>query len=105
MATSDATIDVLGDVAVERARQDAKFPDQQLPNGTRKSRHMVAVADWTREQTDRLAATGDLTWAAVLEEEFKEALAEEDDEELEAELIQVAAVAVRWVEDIRRRRA
>jgi hypothetical protein len=37
-------------------------------------------------------------------EEFFEAMSEEDPDTLETELIQVIAVAVNWVEDIRRKR-
>jgi hypothetical protein len=53
---------------------------------------------------DRAFMEGRLTWRDILTEEFMEALAESDDELLEKELVQVAAVATNWIADIRRRR-
>jgi NTP pyrophosphatase (non-canonical NTP hydrolase) len=50
----------------------------------------------------------DAVWLAILHEETGEAaraILEADEENMRAELIQVAAVAVAWVEDIDRRRA
>ena len=43
---------------------------------------------------------GELTWALVLREEVSEALAESDPDLLTAELLQVATVALRWVDAI-----
>jgi hypothetical protein len=45
-----------------------------------------------------------VTWAHILTEEFYEALAEADPEKLREELVQVAAVAVAWVECLDRMR-
>jgi NTP pyrophosphatase (non-canonical NTP hydrolase) len=50
----------------------------------------------------------DAVWLTILHEETGEAaraILEADEENLRAELIQVAAVAAAWIEDIDRRRA
>lgn len=92
---------VLGQVAAERKRQDAKFPDQTLPDGT--GEEYLILANIARAACDFAALTDELTWAHVLKEEFYEALAEVDEAKLRAELVQVSAVACRWIEDIDRR--
>jgi len=53
--------------------------------------------------TDVAAAFGRVSWADILLEEVFEALAEDDPAALRVELIQVAAVAVQWVEAIDRK--
>lgn len=99
---SDHTLSVLGEVAAERARQDAKWGDQRThADGTN-----LANAGWrehSRELCERAAAEGRLTWAHILQEEFTEAMAEVDPARLRAELVQVAAVAAVWIEAIDRR--
>jgi hypothetical protein len=52
-----------------------------------------------------MAQEGTTTWKHILREEFLEAMAEEDPEQLREELVQVAAVAVAWIEAIDRRAA
>jgi hypothetical protein len=94
---------VLAEVSEERDAQDAKWGEQNHPDGTN-----LKNDDWrdhARRQCQTAAAEGRLTWAHILQEEFVEALAEEDPEKLRAELIQVAAVAVAWAEAIDRRLA
>lgn len=83
----------------ERARQEAKFPDQKLPNRPPEAHPGEAKerADEVRADCDELHAKGDLTWAHVLFEEALEAVAEEDPLKLKEELIQVAAVCFRWI--------
>lgn len=111
----------LPDVAGECARQDAKWGEQNHPNGTGPEaqvilgRHIVTeamvgevLARIFKERTDeRFAGEGDRpgTWADILLEEVFEALAEDDPERLQNELIQVAAVAVQWAAAIDRWRA
>jgi len=92
---------VLGDVERERLRQDAKWGEQNHPDGTHDSYTLRAEAE--RRLADNAAKHGSLTWRHILAEEFYEALAEEDPVKLRAELIQVAAVAAAWVEAIDRR--
>lgn len=98
-------------VAAERGRQDAKWGQQDHPDGTGPevvwsfTGPASWVADTAKGATDVAAQEGCLTWRDVLLEEVAEAFAEEDEEALETELVQVAAVAVQWREAIRRRRA
>lgn len=98
----DRTLLVLGEVASERRRQESKFPGQDLPDGTG-AEALKLYADIIRTGVDESAADGSLTWWDVLHEEWAECGAEADVELLRAELIQTAAVAVRWVEAIDRR--
>lgn len=100
------TTEALADVRAERARQDAKW-------GANRSYPMIW--DHLRENARKLEAsakascedakrTGLLTWSHILSEEVAEAFAAETPEQIEAELIQVAAVAVAAAEDMRRKR-
>lgn len=57
------------------------------------------------EECERSFHVGHGTWAVVLEEEVYEALAEDNVDRLRAELLQVAAVAIRWVTAIDERGA
>jgi hypothetical protein len=94
---------VLEEIFDERRRQENLFPDQHLPNGTTQRR--ARIAQFSKEICENERQTGTLTWRHVLEEEFDEALCEEDEDRLREELVQVAAVAVRWIEDIDLRRS
>lgn len=106
---------VLEEVAAERARQDAKWGVQNHPDDHDDS--------WWFGRTDHDAASRRCqeyeiptdvrakflcrsigTWPAILVEEVAEAVsAIGADAALRAELVQVAAVAVAWVEAIDRR--
>lgn len=80
-------------VSAERDKQDAKFPGQWAEF----SRSFGFPRTW---DTHRMAA---YTAQAILAEEAGEvahAVLEKDDENLKEELIQVAAVAVAWLEAI-----
>lgn len=94
-------ISVYTEIEEERNKAEAKFPDQHLPSGTSRS-------DWSGEELAAKAECnkrhkyGNLTWRDVLYEEVCEAFAEEDPAKLRAELVQVAAMAVRWIEDLGR---
>jgi hypothetical protein len=96
---------VLGEVAGERRRQEDRFPGQDLPDGTTGGAGHELYADVIRAGVDEAAFNGTLTWWDVLHEEWAEAGAEDAPQSLRAELIQVAAVAVRWIEAIDRRAA
>jgi hypothetical protein len=95
---------VLADVAAERAAQDAQWGMQRLPDGTGGER-AAAESDAARCETETAAMEGGLTWRHVLAEEVLEAFAESDPGRLRAELIQVAAVAVKWAQALDRRPA
>lgn len=90
----------VAEVIVERRAQDAKWGEQNHADGTGGSHYW---ADRARNYTDRRAEAGTLTWRNILNEEIEEAYAESDYVALRTELIQVAAVAVAWVEAIDRR--
>jgi len=92
---------VLKEVLVERAAQDFKWGEQNHPDGT--STMWQAEADFMRRECEEAFAGGEGTWKHVLLEEVAEAIAEEDQVKLRTELLQVAAVAVAWVECIDRR--
>jgi len=94
------TLEVLAEVAQERHRQDLKWGvNQDHPDGTG-GIEFETYALAAKARCDRLAAEGKLTWASILDEEQAEAFAEADPAALRAELIQVAAVACRWIEAI-----
>lgn len=111
---------VLAEVAAERQRQDAKWGEQNHPDGTGVSwpEMVIPAFGWSstlqpahqaahlaRKTCQRAAKDGRCTWLAIALEEVAEAFAETDPARLRAELIQVAAVAVAWVEAIDRREA
>ena len=91
-------------VLSERGRQDVQWDEQNHANGTGLPVYEHAARRY-RDQTARNAASGVLTWRDVLLEEVYEALAEADPAKLRTELVQVAAVAVAWIEAIDRRTA
>lgn len=103
MKDVNTTTGVLREVLSERIKQDLKFPDQTLPDGTADDPDTRLVRDLFQKECDLAAEDGTLTWQHILREEVFEAFAEEDVAKLRNELIQVAGVAVRWVEDIDRR--
>lgn len=96
---------MLEEVAAERAAQDAKWGQQNHPDGTGPLAYTPATADDARRICDREHAAGRGTFAQILAEEFAEAIEEPTPPLLRIELIQVAAVAVAWVEAIDRRSA
>ncbi|MEZ7132008.1 hypothetical protein ACBR40_42295 [Nonomuraea sp. AD125B] len=93
---------VLADVTAERAAQDARFGLQQLPDGTGGA-DAAARAAAACDETDAADRAGTLTWRHILAEEVLEAFAETDPDRLRAELVQVAAVAVKWMQALDRR--
>jgi hypothetical protein len=98
----DPLSDALEEVFGERERQEAKWGPQNHENGTGAPEQIVA-ADRARQRCEEAFSVGLGTWADILAEEFFEVMGATDDERLRAELIQVAAVAVAWVEAIDRR--
>lgn len=92
---------VLADVFSERVRQHQKFGRQSHPDGT--SVYNKSLAERVRAACDEATRDGSLTWRHILAEEYFEAVSEKSLRQLRAELVQVAAVAVAWIEDIDRR--
>lgn len=110
---------VLGEIAQERLRQDAKWGQQNHLDGTGPrvpfGGRLCYMADAARDarlatnaaadKTPGLEHHGPLTWRHILLEEVFEALAEAEPAALRAELVQIGAVSVAWVEAIDRRTA
>ena len=96
---------VLDEVADERASQDEKWGEQNHPDGTGGPGYYSQLADLTKRLNNEYAraADGSLSWQGILKEEVYEAFAESDPVKLRTELVQVAAVAVAWIEAIDRR--
>lgn len=93
---------VLDEVAAERARQDATFGEQNHPDGTGQYPETID-ANVAKMVCEQAAEGGYLDWLHILREEVAEAFAETAPARLRAELVQVAAVAVAWVQAIDRR--
>jgi predicted house-cleaning noncanonical NTP pyrophosphatase (MazG superfamily) len=92
---------VLADVAAEREAQDRLWGIQEFPDGT--GSEFTARAEEAKQECAAAWSRGDLTWRHILTEEFFEALAEADPGALRTELVQTAAVAVKWVQSLDRR--
>lgn len=107
-------------VSAERDRQDRKWGVQDHPDldpvlvgrpgGATPQRHAECLEIPTAGRAKFLCGTaadrGEVTWAAILTEELCEAVeaaALGDREALRSELMQVAAVAVAWMEALDRR--
>lgn len=97
---------LLVEVSDERWRQQQKFgPQHHLRDRIAPGELEIyrVEADWCRNECDKHAKEGGASWTDILLEETFEALAESDPKKLRAELVQVAAVAMAWVEAIDRR--
>jgi hypothetical protein len=106
------------DVSQEVQRSAEKHGDQgHLRDGTgearefsadlRASRDFEELAHWAKKRCKAASSNeggdGSITWEHILTEEWAEALSEKDTVALRSELVQVAAVAVKWIEAIDRR--
>lgn len=99
---------VLEEVLNERNRQRFLWGKQDHPNGTGPTgfhKHVAGVATRYKMDCEIATANGSLTFRHILLEEVFEAMAEEDPQALRDELVQVAAVAVQWIEAIDRKEA
>jgi hypothetical protein len=95
---------ILGEIQAERARQDAKWGEQNHPDGTAITGDDERAAN-ARHVCQAMASIGQGSWRDVLWEEVAEAFAESNPAALRAELVQVAAVAAAWIAAIDRRAA
>jgi len=118
--------EVLGEIDAERTSQDAKWGEQNHPDVDRVLTDreggcsIAEMAGWysaptataARDLCDLAAKRGGCTWAHILVEEVAEAIEAATLEQQDAidagalrkELVQVAAVAVSWIEAIDRRK-
>ncbi len=92
----------------EQDRQIAKWGVQDHPsfdaNAIKEER--VTLCNTLKGMVDASARRGTLVWEEIMSEEVAEAFCEMDnDENLKAELIQIAAVALSWIESINRKKA
>lgn len=116
---------IVNAVLAERARQDARWGEQNHPDVDREltdrdggctparmaMEHLVVRASVARLACERAAARGQCTWAHILVEEVAElveaaTLAQQGqgpEEDVGRELVQVAAVCVSWLEARARR--
>lgn len=109
--TDESVGEVLAEIVDERHRQDAKWGEQNHPDGTGPNGQRAQLnsmvnreyADYRRRKCQADFVDGYGSWAHILEEEVAEAYAAATVADLRGELIQVAAVAVAWVEAIDRR--
>lgn len=116
--TTRADLRAVLDVLAERTRQDAKWGEQNHPDGTGPDTYPLRdvrepnldfrtgreLADAFTDATDRAAAAGRVTWRDIDAEETFEAYAEEPGSgDLVAEIVQGAAVKLGWLGAIRRR--
>lgn len=99
-----ATRQVMAEVYAERGRQDAKWGEQNHPNGTDSFSPALSreLAEAQQTRVNEKARAGTLTYQDIFEEEVLEAYAETDAGKLRAELVQVVAVGVAWIEKIDR---
>lgn len=98
------TVRVLAEVHAERGRQDTRWGEQNHPDGTG-GHEFETLAEMFRQACESEHQAGNGTWRSILMEETYEALSETAPGRLRAELVQVAAVAVNWIEAIDRRAA
>lgn len=98
-------IEIVDEVIEQLAAQIEKWGVQEHPDGTANSTLNRAYAVGAQEACEEARSRGQLTWRHILTEEVMEAQAEDADSwHLRYELIQVAAVAIAWVENLDRRR-
>lgn len=114
-------LSISSEISLERERQQAKFGEQNCPDAICEQPSAICTSLEAKELTNRHAEQGLLTWLDILVEEVAEAADEAYDvanateatnfdpswvgaeQRLRAELVQVAAVAVAWIEAIDRR--
>lgn len=102
-----AVVQVVAEVTQERFNQHEKWGEQNHPNFPRldsfAAEEQKTMADDARAECQDAFKNGAGSYYHILNEELAEAYAEANNPEaLRAELIQVAAVAVAWVEKIDR---
>lgn len=104
---------VLNEVLAERIRQDEKWGEQNWPSFPEWAVHAIHRAHYygvppealAKRATEMRFANRVGTYGDIFIEEVAEAIGAPDEDHLREELVQVAAVAVAWVEAIDRRKA
>lgn len=120
-APSRGLASVLSEVAEERARQDAKWGEQNHPDvdvmvarlhgagaaSLAARLYRIPTAGAAQAETDAAARSGQCSWAHIAVEELAElveAAALGDAAAVRTEALQLAAVCVQWVQALDRRR-
>lgn len=113
-----AVSDVIGNVISEIIRSTAKHGNQDhLLDGTgpdlpfpspnipcRRDEAAEALKARCKDVSQNEGGDGTITWEHILTEEWGEAIAESDPDALDAELVQLLAVGVKWLVALRKRR-
>lgn len=105
------TMRVLADVAAEREHQYATYgTNEDTKDGTGDrvpwllpfdQREALVIQQAFRADYEQVEIVeGEVTWMHLVREEIAEAFQESDPERLRAELVQVAALAVSWIEKL-----
>jgi hypothetical protein len=97
ISKTDEMFRILDDLITEVESSTAMHGDQRLCDGTDSIYSMSR--DRAQARCQYQTKNGGLTWASIIQEEFFEAMAETNWPELRAELIQVMAVAFKWIQD------
>lgn len=93
------TSPVLADIHVERMRQIAKFGEQHREDGSDPFTYRD-IAARTRRNFLNAEAQGGATWHQAIDGPFYESISETDPAALRSALVELAAVACAWIEDI-----
>jgi hypothetical protein len=101
------TVNVISDVRAERARQFAMYgTNEDLEDGTGPHVNWLGMSASSAESIARAhyldyeSVHGKPTWRHLVLEEVAESFQEDNPARLRAELLQVAALAVSWIEKI-----
>jgi hypothetical protein len=95
--------DIYDLIREERERQDKKWGPQNHPSFTEWAQgYGIPTEDEAEVNCDAAFALGHGTWSHILIEELAEAVFAKTEEKRKEELIQVAAVAIAWIESIER---
>lgn len=99
-----AMLPVLAEVRAEHVRQIAKWGVQHREDGADPFTYRD-IAVRARENFQNAEANGGATWHRTLDRPFFEAISRTDPAALRAALVEVAAVACAWIQDIDSRTA
>ena len=100
---------ILSDINSERERQDIKWGIQTHPSvmypdpENNFSLYGILSEEKSRNLNEEAFSEGRGTWSHIALEEFAESIGCTNEKDREGELIQLAAVIVAWIEDLRKR--
>lgn len=100
--TAKGLLRIFQTILDERRRQDDTHGFFDYQDGTGRF-DQKERAEYAKRFCDLLAHNGTVTWGDLLSEEVAEVMAESDAALLRTELIQVAALAIKWIQAIDQR--